>query len=491
MIPLLQLDYTYPKESISPPDDAEMLRVARRLTELKSDKYGLGPVKANSRVLIITPPEQDPHILNAIKSALRESGAGTIDVVTESEILNWKTSPDFGVDRPWDEPVFFPAMSGYRKHLEESNVSSELKGLDYHYRAIITDFIRRLPMVYDSIHVGAGGWNIWRTYLGEAYRSEWNNTSYSYAKIFTDFPWEIWSEVEARIKSMFRRIAEVRVTDVQGTDISFPVDEESGRLWSEEVHVTNHIFMHPRPPAFPDTNGVISGTANHFGFYPQVKAHIKHGIVEKVEGGGRFGELWQNYIEEYRNFQYPGYPSPGYYYVHECALATNPYGFRNPSEFFGNTHYANGAERLRAGVMHWGFGLQLSDLIQRSRPLIDKFDKAMNYAKEKNLPSMHSAHIHHYFTNYEVRLRDEKKRVKIVENGRITLFDDPSIREMASKYGDPDKIFRYAWVPAIPGITYHGSYERDYARDPLAWIMYETKEIMPAKIAADKKEGGN
>jgi hypothetical protein len=52
----------------------------------------------------------------------------------------------------------------------------------------------------------------------------------------------------------------------------------------------------------------------------------------------------------------------------------------------------------------------------------------------------------------------------------MTAFDDPEIRKIAEKYGDPDKILRQLWIPALPGINYPGDYERDYARDPVAWL---------------------
>ena len=48
-------------------------------------------------------------------------------------------------------------------------------------------------------------------------------------------------------------------------------------------------------------------------------------------------------------------------------------------------------------------------------------------------------------------------------------LDDPEVRKLAEKYGDPDDLLREDWVPQIPGITAAGSYE-DYAREPGKWI---------------------
>ncbi len=60
--------------------------------------------------------------------------------------------------------------------------------------------------------------------------------------------------------------------------------------------------------------------------------------------------------------------------------------------------------------------------------------------------------------------------VRVIEKGRLTAFDDPEVREVAAKYGDPDLLLRELWVPAIPGVNYPGDYERDYAKDPMAWL---------------------
>ena len=48
-------------------------------------------------------------------------------------------------------------------------------------------------------------------------------------------------------------------------------------------------------------------------------------------------------------------------------------------------------------------------------------------------------------------------------------LDDPEVRQLAEKYGDPDDLLREDWIPQIPGITCAGSYEH-YARNPGKWI---------------------
>ena len=38
---------------------------------------------------------------------------------------------------------------------------------------------------------------------------------------------------------------------------------------------------------------------------------------------------------------------------------------------------------------------------------------------------------------------------KIVEDGRLLVLDDPEIRQIASKYGDPDELLKIDWIPPV------------------------------------------
>ncbi|MBI4456712.1 MAG: hypothetical protein HY644_12545, partial [Acidobacteria bacterium] len=43
--------------------------------------------------------------------------------------------------------------------------------------------------------------------------------------------------------------------------------------------------------------------------------------------------------------------------------------------------------------------------------------------------------------------------------------------------GDPDLIFRYEWIPSIPGVNVAGDYQQDYASDPWNWMLKEWEKI--------------
>lgn len=472
------------------PSAKEVQRVARKLAKLEYGRYALGPVNKGEKDLIITPPQQEKGILSAIVKALKESGA-EVDIIQETEVMGWKSLPNFSAERSWDELAFFPAWFGYRKFLEDSDAPPGMVEKEWDPFDRIREYIEKLPKKYDKVFAGPGGWSHYKQLIGGPYKSLWPYASYEYARLFADFPAEVWNLVEDKIKNLMPLVEEVRVRDEEGTDLTFTMTEEEAALWREESQPSNHLFMYPRPPSFPESNGVIAGTSNHFGFFPFVKVHMRHGLVEKIEGGGKFGDMWRDYAERYRDAQYPKFPAPGYYYIHESALATNPRGFRHTRELFNTPIFmTNDSERNRAGVLHWGFGLQALDFIERKRPFQDEFNQVMKFAKEREFPFCHSAHIHNYFLTYEVKLRNTKKWIKLVDRGRITLFDTPEVRTVAAKYGDPDKIFRYDWVPAIPGITYPGNYQKDYAKDPISWIRKEIREIMPKSRPRLKEETG-
>jgi hypothetical protein len=78
-------------------------------------------------------------------------------------------------------------------------------------------------------------------------------------------------------------------------------------------------------------------------------------------------------------------------------------------------------------------------------------------------------HVHLLFPTVTVRTK-AGEHLTVIEQGRLTALDDPEVRELARKHGDPDELLRENWIPAIPGISAAGSYE-EFARNP-APVVY-------------------
>ena len=86
--------------------------------------------------------------------------------------------------------------------------------------------------------------------------------------------------------------------------------------------------------------------------------------------------LWDSHIHPYFGEYTPRQEAFG-------TIGTNPKGIRNREGLWNyGDRQTNLSERLRAGVIHWGWGAE-------------HWDKAfIDYAREKHLPIMHFPHVH-------------------------------------------------------------------------------------------------
>ena len=107
------------------------------------------------------------------------------------------------------------------------------------------------------------------------------------------------------------------------------------------------------------------------------------------------------------------------------------------------------------------------------------------WALKQELPFYHF-HVHLYFPTYTCKLKDGRE-VKLIDKGRLTALDDPRVRRIAAKYGNPDELLREDWVPALPGINTAGDYQKDYAADPTAYMTEEHRKAYGEAIARSKK----
>ena len=124
-----------------------------------------------------------------------------------------------------------------------------------------------------------------------------------------------------------------------------------------------------------------------------------------------------------------------------------------------------GWDTQKSGVIHWGIGILGVGQGEPGREELVKF------AQEENLHLSH-LHIHTYFNTVEMELEDGQK-ILLIDKGRLTALDDPEIRRIAAKYGDPDELLKELWIPAVPGINAPGDYMTDYAQNPAFTIREE------------------
>lgn len=266
------------------------------------------------------------------------------------------------------------------------------------------------------------------------------------------------------------RGGKVRVTDLEGTDIEFTMHEKYfDTTYNSEFTTTRkgptafgpyptlgHLFSHPTAPFIPeeDARGIIAGTTSHLNRpFPRIQLELEGGKVQDVKGGAAYGDAWRNLLEQTDSIKYPDYPRKGLFWINELAIGTNP-KIRRPSNVLMRSSGGNEFERNRSGVIHAGLGTSWRGPSER-------------WASEKGVPYGH-LHVHLLFPTYEIRTTNGNT-VKVIENGHLTALDDPEVRSLAKKYGDPDELLKEDWIPKIPGISTKGRYE-EYAGDPAAWI---------------------
>jgi hypothetical protein len=451
---LARIGRTYPKT----PDNAEMDAIAEALVNGSSVAKSFVPsgyaVKPGERVLLAINSFYDSTVVDAIARAIIKAGA-TVDVI----------SIDMGPERQLED---IDELKGFMHNWPGIEEENEIRKWPERVK-----WVERIAgeEKYDLLIHGVGQPPVQTTFRSDT-------IPWTCGEIFPSarFPREIWDAIEASSWNLIwnkGRGGKARVTDREGTDISFTLFEEYYDLdrykdakcfpFFNEKPVFGHLFARPTPPLYAgkvDATGVVAGTTNHFSCpYPTIKIYVEGGKVVSVEGGGKYGDAWRAGLELTKDIHYPLYPDKGLFWWWELGIGTNPKMSR-PSNAFLLSGCGTTIERLRSGVTHFGFGtLPMSPSEQ--------------WAREKGLPYGH-LHVHLLNCTYEITCKDGTK-IKVIDKGHLTSLDDPEVIKVAAKYGDPKTLLKEDWVAPIPGITEPGDYLKDYAPNPLAWLLEHEK----------------
>ncbi len=476
--------YNYPEPKApnykKPKSIEDCLPQAKRLVKTTHGRAAMGPVKKGDSYLIVTLPDQDKYVKEAVIQALEEEGAERVEFVGMEELLDLKDPKGFSVEDGWKEVEMLRAgtASGAIRRKEA------LKDVDM--GASIRKYLDTHPP-FTALFWDIGGRAQSARALeehGDKFRNNWlfNNWEEFFSEGWT-FPDELWIEIEKRILEALGKASAVRITDPEGTHLEYPLTAEEAKRWQKGAGMAGHLLLDPLhatsaenrlvpvspkvSPVFRDINGVLAGTANHSGFFPRIETYFEHGRLVKVKGGGKYGDMIREAMEEYKDVHWPGYPDKGFFWYCDCALCTTVKAFRRSSDMFNSYWlYPNAPERNRGGVFHMGFGVRRHD------------EGHIKYTEKNNLPNGH-IHVHNYFATFEIKLQGTDHWYRIVDKGWMTAMDDPEIRALAVKYGVPDELLSYDWVPPLPGINCDGDYMKDYAPDPIAYLKKRMKEGKP------------
>jgi hypothetical protein len=401
---------------------------------------GYGSTKPGDRVLLAIDSHYDRAVVDAFTDALRRAGAA-VDTLTL----------DAGPDRPFD---YLDEIEVVMRRGPWRDAPRRWEGVPW-----VEDLAETRG--YDLLIHGKGGPIPQTTYRYE--QIPWLEAE-QLASAATTYPLEVHRLINRKTWDVIwthGRGGRVRITDPEGTDFSYTLHEgyydESRRGFTRNpVRSYSHLLGHPPPPFLPeeDATGVCAGTTSHYTrAFPRATVRLEGGQITSIQGGGPYGDAWGELIDEARAIRYPCFPRPGLFYIWEVAIGTNP-KIRRPR---GIEHLSSGGfewERRRSGVIHLGFGTRW----RGSEEL---------WAAEQGVLYGH-LHIHLLFPTFTVTSRDGEPR-DIIRNGRLTALDDPEVRELAARYGDPDELLREDWIPEVPGITLPGEYGA-YAIDPGRWI---------------------
>jgi hypothetical protein len=400
---------------------------------------GYGLTSPGDRVLIAVDNQYDPRIAESIAQALRSRGA-VVDII----------STDIGPDRE------FGYLDEMEAAIRKDGLSWEEKPRRWEGIPWVEDLAARRD--YDLLIHGKGGPVPEMPYRYEAIPFY---TLEEFMSPSTIYPREINTLVCEKTWEMIYhrgRGGRVHITDPEGTDLSYTLWDEyyDGRYgWNEKV-LYGHVMGHPPTPIVEreDMTGVVAGTTSHFSrAFSRIQVRVENGRIQHIEGGAGYGDGWRELEEETSGTQYRGFPEPGLFWGWEMAIGTNP-KIRRPSNIEMLSSGGFEYERLRSGVIHTGFGTFWRSPEER-------------WCIENNLTYGH-LHIHLLFPTFEVTTRDGES-LRVIDHGRLTALDDPEVRDVAARFGDPDELLREDWVPSIPGISAEGDYE-DYAKDPAKYI---------------------
>jgi hypothetical protein len=298
------------------------------------------------------------------------------------------------------------------------------------------------------------------------------------------YPGDVWQLAEEQLLEPLVYVDRVEITDPEGTNLHADITEEMAQRWAAGAYQRGHLYMFPNQatgrfgysfvsyPAFQAKwlprepiariEGVLAGTQGHGGFFPRWEIYFKNGFISGVKGGGAQGAALADFLQysKLNDLTFPYHNQPGYWYLYEIAFGSHPKSFRHPGVMAetGNTS----PERVRSGVIHWGLGIRLWH--DPDAPTESK--KWREFTEEHNVAFDHGWHTQTYFTTYKVRLRNANKWVNILDKGHMTSLDNPEVRALASRYGDPNYLLTEDWIPEVPGINAPGDYLKDYAPNP-------------------------
>jgi len=522
----------FPSYLKKPNSIEELMPQARAAVRQSGGRTPLGLVLPGKTLLIVVGEIREPRpnmmVQEAIKRAVEENGAKARVVTTwellgvsEEDYVKVRTAlRESTISDGQRELEYFFTTTGLMRKPEEGRAwiqknDPDLHGATWPTPKIDDPKLKELAQRYVTgtpkalvawLDKNPGiDWIVWRSggrgntrrlldhhadkYLG----------SYTYFDLYDlmsqapTFPADVWRQVETKTIEPLAFVDRVEVTDPEGTAFGYDVEEAEAKGWAAGVYQQGHLYMFPaqgtgRFPyskveypkltgtyikqVQPEVTGIIASTTSHAASHPRIEIEVRNGRISDVRGGGLYGEglrLLQNYPGT-QDKQWPMTSKPGYWWLYEAGMGTNPKYFKHPAEVLEGI---NLSERNVAGVVHWAFGTEVAMGPEKAG---DWDPRTIAFSEQNALPMGHSMHNHNTLPTFQVRIRELDQWVTLVEHGGLKALEDVAVRALASRYGNPTQILARDYVTALPGINAPGSYD-DYARHPGAYWTKWARDI--------------
>ncbi len=226
----------------------------------------------------------------------------------------------------------------------------------------------------------------------------------------------------------------VVLTDPEGTDLAWTLDAQA---WDEvkdadpASNATHVPLPNPYRARTPDMRGWLVASSTHSGPLPRVRLKIEGGRVVEIRDGGPVAEYLRTLFAASEALRFPNFPAAGSNWVEETTFGTHPRHARVPhAETFGWSAEMSGwVGGPRAGVFHLAVGTSHSG-------------RNLAFAREHRLEVQH-LDLELYAPTLVMDGRT------IISRGRLAALDDPEVRQIAAKFGDPAELLRVTWLPAV------------------------------------------
>lgn len=475
-------DYPRPRyveydSNLAPEQLMFLARQQARQTETRNGR--LGVIEPGKKGLLTLRREQDMDVVHAVIQALRERGADADYIYTEDLLEKAGYPREFATPAHEPDPVaeaplylvvngierydFKPSnftkaawdrlpqggqeiLADVRKRFDARNMALK-KYMDAHpeYDYVFIDWFSGGPMLTELSNL-----------FGRKFQLGWRIPDKDKLIREGSIPKEVWRALEQKVLEVIPWIRRVSVVDPEGTNLQFTINPDDARYWRMGAYLQDYIRMYPfqsgrwlyrslgiKHVIVPDANGVICGTTGQDGsVIPYMKLTVKKGLVVNVDGGGVQGFAMNDVGQKYKDYKIPLLPGPGWMWVFQLSLSVNP--------------------KEGASAMDWAFGPEIY------LPEITEF------GAKYNIPITHEFHFNNRFPTYETTVTGGKA-FRVVDRGHLTALDDPEVRAIASKYGDPDDILREEGARPIPGVNARGDYWQ-YAKDPVSYWVEQRKQ---------------